>query len=175
MSAEKIAEEALNAAAENVKDWGEPQPIKVELLPVDPFDADALLPDVLKEWVLDTAGRMPCPPDFVAVAALVALGAAIGARCVVKPKRFDDWVIVPNLWGGVVALPSAKKSPAISAAMKPLDWLIANANEQFEKATADHKTEQMIWEARKKALEDLMKQAAKKEADTNGESYDEAN
>ena len=105
MSAEKLAEDAVNAAEENTKDWGEPKPIKVGLLPVDKFDADSLLPKVLKEWVLDTAGRMPCPPDFVAVAALVELGSVIGARCVVKPKRFDDWVVVPNLWGAVVALP----------------------------------------------------------------------
>lgn len=164
------AREKIDAEA---KDWGEPQPIKVELLPVDPFDADALLPDVLKEWVLDTAGRMPCPPDFVAVAALVALGSVIGARCVVKPKRFDDWVVVPNLWGVIVSPPSVtKKSPAISAALKPLDWLIATAKEEFKEACDAHKIQQMIWEARESALEDSMKQAARAEAKNEGNGYD---
>ena len=38
------------------------------------FDADTLLPDALRAWIMDEAERMPCPPDFIAAAALVALG-----------------------------------------------------------------------------------------------------
>lgn len=76
---------------------------------------------------MDEADRMPCPPDFVAAAVIVGLSSVIGARCAIKPKRRDDWLIVPNLWGGAVGLPSDKKSPAIGAGMKPLDRLIAKA------------------------------------------------
>ena len=52
--------------------------------------------------------RLPCPPDFIA-----ALGSIIGARCAIKPKAYDPWFIVPNLWGGIVGDPSAKKSRAL--------------------------------------------------------------
>ncbi|MFD2270908.1 DUF3987 domain-containing protein [Undibacterium arcticum] len=62
---------------------------------------------------MDEAGRMPCPPDYIAAALVVALGSLIGARCAVKPKRRDDsWLVTANLWGGVVGEPSAKKNPS---------------------------------------------------------------
>ncbi len=84
------------------------------------FDLDILLPEALRGWIMDEADRKPCPPDFIAVAVLVALGSIIGARCAIKPKSRDDWLIVPNRWGGIVGLPSAKKSPAIGVALKLL-------------------------------------------------------
>jgi hypothetical protein len=33
---------------------------------VPAFDADTLLPEALRGWVMDEADRMPCPPDFIA-------------------------------------------------------------------------------------------------------------
>src|SRR5574340_884118 len=119
----------LDGTAERVlklpasRGWPEPKPIQVALHPVPAFDGETLLPEVLRGWVLDEADRMQCPPDFVAAGALTALGAIIGARCAIKPKARDSWLVVPNLWGGIVGLPSAKKSPAIGAALKPLDRL----------------------------------------------------
>ena len=29
----------------------------------------------------------------------------IGAGCVIRPKEFDNWCVVPNLWGGIIADP----------------------------------------------------------------------
>src|SRR5580704_5566177 len=92
--------------------WPEPKPIIAELKPVPAFDAETLLPEVLRAWIMDEAERMPCPPDFITAAALVALGSIVGARCTIQPKGRDSWLIVPNLWGGIVGDPSAKKSPA---------------------------------------------------------------
>jgi hypothetical protein len=43
----------------------------------------------------------------------------IGARCAIKPKRRDDWIVTPNLFGGVVGDPSSKKTPAINACYDP--------------------------------------------------------
>lgn len=105
--------------------WPEPTPLPNVLPPVDPFDAD-LLPEALRPWVMDIAHRMQCPPDFPAVAALVALSSLIGARAVIQPKAFDDWQVVPNLWGAVVGRPGVKKSPALSEALRPLNRLQAN-------------------------------------------------
>lgn len=143
--------------------WPTPKPIVAELKPVPPFDAEILLPEVLRTWVMDEAERMPCPPDYIAVAALAALGSIVGARCAIKPKRLDSWLIVPNLWGGIVGDPSAKKSPAWGVALRPLDRLIAKAGEAHRAASADHEIERMVFEARTEAIEDRIRKAAKKD------------
>jgi putative DNA primase/helicase len=148
--------------AEDGNAWPEPKPIIAALKPVPAFDADTLLPEVLRAWVMDEAERMPCPPDFVAAAALVALGSIIGARCAIKPKARDSWLIVPNLWGGIVGDPSAKKSPAWGAALKPLDRLIAKALEAHAAALTDYETAKVVFDAQKDAIEARIKEAAKK-------------
>ena len=142
--------------------WGKPQPIRASLPPVPRFDADTLLPDPLRAWITDEAERMPCAPDFLAAAALVGLGAVIGARCAIKPKARDAWLIVPNLWGGMVALPSAKKSPAMSAAMLPIDRLAAKAAEAHRAELEAFETDATIHKARGEAIEGAIKAAAKK-------------
>lgn len=65
------------------------------------FDAGVLLPKALADFVLDEADRMPCSPDYIAAVLVVCLGSVIGARCGLKPKRRDDWIVVPNLWGAL--------------------------------------------------------------------------
>jgi putative DNA primase/helicase len=142
--------------------WPQPEPILAELKPVPAFDADTLLPEALRAWVMDEAERMPCPPEFIAAAALVALGSIIGARCAIKPKARDSWLIVPNLWGGIVGDPSAKKSPAWGAALKPLDRLIAKAMEEHRAALAEYETAKVVFDAHKDAIEGRIKEAAKK-------------
>ncbi|MGE3907141.1 MAG: DUF3987 domain-containing protein [Reyranellaceae bacterium] len=143
-------------------DWPPPQPIVAELKPVPPFDAETLLPEVLRAWVMDEAERMPCPPEYIAVAALAALGSIVGARCAIKPKRRDSWLIVPNLWGGIVGDPSAKKSPAWGVALRPLDRLIAKAGEANRAALAEHDIASTVFDARKEAIQDRIRKAAKK-------------
>lgn len=49
---------------------------------------------------MDEAERMPCAPDFVAAAAVVALGSTIGARCAIKPKARDSWLVGSESVGG---------------------------------------------------------------------------
>jgi hypothetical protein len=141
--------------------WPEPKPIIAELRPAPAFDADTLRPKALRAWIMDEAERMPCPPDFVTAAALVALGSIIGARCAIKPKARDSWLIVPNLWGGIVGDPSAKKSPAWGAALKPLDRLAGKAREAHTAALADYETAKVVFDAHKDAIEGRIKQAAK--------------
>ena len=80
------------------------------LLPVPPFDA-GLLPDALRPWIADIAERMQCPPDFPAVAAMVALARVVGRQVAIRPKRRDDWTVIPNLWGGMVASAGIAENP----------------------------------------------------------------
>jgi putative DNA primase/helicase len=103
-------------------DWPEPKPLPDGAHPVPAFD-EKLLPAALRAWLSDSAERMQAPPEFGAAAALVALGSVIGRKCVIRPKRCDDWQCVSNLWGAVVAPPSALKSPALDDALKPLKRL----------------------------------------------------
>lgn len=108
--------------------WAPPLPIPSVLLPVKSFD-EQLLPKSLRPWVSDIAERMQCPLDFTAVSAMVALSSVIGRKACVAPKRYDDWRVVPNLWGAVVGRPGVMKSPALSEVLKFLDRLQMRANE----------------------------------------------
>lgn len=100
----------------------EPQSIDSPLYPVSECDPE-MLPEPLRGWLVDIAERMNCPLDFVAVASLSMLGSLIGTRCAVRPKLKDSWIELANIWGGIVAPPSSKKSPAISEVTKPLKML----------------------------------------------------
>lgn len=146
---------------QNPTTWPIPKPIQANLHPVPAFDAETLLPEALRDWIVDEADRMPCPPDYIAAAALVSVGAAIGARCGIKPKSRDDWQVIPNLWGGCVGNPAAKKTPAIAAALKPLDRLIARSIEAHQKEVEDFQSEKIVFEAQKEVIEASIKSAAK--------------
>ncbi|WP_051293429.1 YfjI family protein [Pseudoduganella violaceinigra] len=125
--------------------WSAP----TELPPAQPvvprFDAN-LLPENLRPWVLDIAHRMQCPVDFVAVGAIVAASSLIGARVTMQPKERDDWRVTPNLWGLIIGRSGVMKSPALSAALKPLRDL--------------EKAEYKRWQAAYKTWQDEAKMAA---------------
>lgn len=123
--------------------WPEPQPIPCSLLPVEAFDND-LLPAALRPWVADIAERMQCPPDFPAVGAMVALSSVIGCKACIRPKRHDNWQVVPNLWGAIVGRPGVMKSPALSEVMKPLDRLAIAAGEIHAEAMRDYEIKSKI-------------------------------
>ncbi|HNC03544.1 MAG TPA: DUF3987 domain-containing protein, partial [Agitococcus sp.] len=138
----------------------DPLPITSSFAPVMPFSAD-LLPTALQEFVYDEADRMPAPVSFVAVSVLVALGSVIGASCGIKPKQKDDWLIVPNLWGGIVAPPTSKKTPAIDSGMRPLNFLINKARESYESDLKSHEKDKMLYKSKLEGLEADLKSASK--------------
>ena len=70
-----------------------------------------VFPPPIEDFVLQAATMFPCPPDFIAVPLLVALGAAIGRTRIVTPK--DDWHGSARLWAAIVAKPGELKSPAL--------------------------------------------------------------
>jgi len=100
--------------------WDKPKELKAELLPVKPLDPE-MLPDSMRDYITDIAERMDhSSPDYVAVGVMVALATLIGRKLAVMPKRYDPWLVVPNLWGAVIGRPSAKKTPSLTKAMAPL-------------------------------------------------------
>jgi hypothetical protein len=148
-----------------LRPWPEPKDIKTDLPLAPVFDAKTLLPPTLADFVLDEADRMPCPPDFIAAALIVCLGSVIGARCGIKPKRRDDWIVTPNLFGGVVGEPASKKSPALSAVTRFVDRLQANEAEKLVEAMNIYAAEYAAYEARLAAVKGSMKNAASGEGD----------
>ena len=127
--------ELLEYRLHDADPWPVPADLKENLQPVAPFDPD-LLPDILRDYVMDSSHRMQSPLDFVAVSCLAALGAIIGAGCGVRPKQQDDWYELPNLWGAVIGGPSSMKTPSISAGIEPLGWLEHDANSDYEQDMA---------------------------------------
>jgi hypothetical protein len=122
---------------QNEYEWPDPRPIKTELLPVEPLPLE-IIPEPFQPWIQDIAHRMQCPLEHVAIPVMVMIGSIIGAGCGIRPKQKDNWLIIPNLWGGIIGNPSTLKSPALAEALKPLTHLEKKAREQFEVHKEDH-------------------------------------
>lgn len=137
--------------------WPAPKPLVSTLPPVAALEPD-MLPEALRAYVFDVAERTQCPADFVAVCALVGLAAALGNKRRIYLKRRDDWAEVPNLWGVIIGRPSAMKSPAMRAALEPLDIIEKEAVEAWRADVATLKAEASLAAL---AARDAKKSAAK--------------
>jgi putative DNA primase/helicase len=142
--------------------WPEPEKLGEELPPVPAFDAD-LLPASLRPMVEDVADRMQVPLDFPAVVCVSTLAGLCGRRALMQPKALDSWLIVPNLWGAIVAGPGMMKSPVIASVTAPAraleaEWRTehAEAMRQYEAAQERAALDNSVWA-------ELYKRAAKKQ------------
>jgi Protein of unknown function (DUF3987) len=149
--------------------WEDPVPLPEGLPPAATLDP-AMITEPLRGWIMDVSERMQIPPDFAAVGAVVVAGSLIGRKVGILPKRRDDWLVVPNLWGAVVGRPSLMKSPALAEVMKPLARLIAEAYEDYREAKLAYEMDVMVADATKAAFKDELKGAAKKAAKTGDRS-----
>jgi hypothetical protein len=111
--------------------WPAVTSITSTLPPVEPFIPE-LLPEAIRDYVMDIADRQQSPPDFVAASAICGIAAVVGNRVRVRPKQNDDWEIVPNLWGAIIGRPSAMKSPAMQAALGPVYAIIDELRKKWE-------------------------------------------
>jgi hypothetical protein len=141
-------------------EWPEPSPLPDALPPVEPFEP-RLLPEAFRPWIEDIAERMQCPPDFPAVSAMVALATVVGRRVGIRPKHLDDWLVVPNLWGGVVGRPGLMKTPAIVEGVRPLWQLERDASKRYDEALAAWKAGELVAEERKKVVSGEIRDALK--------------
>ena len=140
-------------------------PLVCELPEVQAFDY-GLLPDAFHDWIKDIQERIQCPPDFLAVGAMIGLAGLVGRKVAIHPKKFDDWQVVPNLWGAMIGRPSIMKTPALNEVLKPLKRLIADAEERYQARQAEFEADKVLRDAIKKNLEDALRKAA------NGKSED---
>jgi hypothetical protein len=160
---------AATPAMDTSRAWPtKPTPLDIRLPAVEDFDEN-LLPSPLSEWVFDVAKRMDnAAPDFVAAAAVVQAGALIGRKVGIRPKRHDDWVVVPNLWGGLVGPPASMKTPALEQALKPIKRLEVMAKKDYEDSLKDHELDKVVYAAQRKALKDDLEAKAKQIAKEGG-------
>jgi len=148
-----------SAGEEESGDWPQPQPLPDRLPPVAPFSLD-LLPEGLRGWIADIAERVQCPPEFPAVAAIVALGSVIGRKIAVRPKARDDWEEFPNLWGVIIGSPGVLKTPSLMESLRPLRGLEATAKEAHEAELTAWRAGQEASKIRREAARSKARQAA---------------
>jgi hypothetical protein len=116
--------------------WGKPNEIKTETPPVQTLQTE-LIPEPFKIWLDDVSHRMQTPKDFAVISSMVIVGSLIGAGCAIKPKRFDDWQVIPNVWGACIGRPSVVlKTPSMKEPMQLLERLQAEYGELYEKDKA---------------------------------------
>lgn len=132
--------------------WPQPQPLPADLPAVPLFDF-ACLPESLCPWVQDISERMQCSPDYPGVGAIVALGSLVGRKIGIRPKRHDDWLVVPNLWGCIVGRPGLMKTPALEQALLPLRRLTAEALAKYQVEIESVQVSTFIEAQRKKVAE----------------------
>jgi hypothetical protein len=142
-------------------EWSVPKDIPTKLAKVADFSLE-FLPPSIGPWVGDISERLQCPPDYVAVTALTALGALIGRRIGIKPQQRTDWLEVPNIWGCFVGKPGLLKSPAMMEALKPLHHLEAGAARAHAAALVDHQAALAEFKLHKSVKESVLKDALKK-------------
>lgn len=151
--------------------WGNPTLINHSLPPVKPITAD-MLPKVLYEYVADNSNRLGVPHEFIAIPLLVALGSVIGTKVSILPKKYDDWEIIPNLWGGITGNPSSRKTPSLSTGLKPIDNLVFKAKQAYESDSKAHTAHTLVNDERGKADKDRLKELIKKQGKQTDKTKD---
>lgn len=77
-----------------------------------------LLPRPILAYVSEMSKSFPVAPDFIALPAIVAAGAAIGCSRRIRLK--PHWTEGAGLYAGIVGPPGTLKSPAIQKALDPI-------------------------------------------------------
>jgi hypothetical protein len=137
-----VRSEYLGAGLQQ-SEWREPKSLPADLPAVPPFDF-ACLPDTLRVWIEDIADRMQCPPDFPAVGAMIALGSLVGRKIGIRPKRHDDWLVIPNLWGCIVGRPGLMKTPALEQPLLPMRRLVNEALDSYTSKMQEHEVNSIL-------------------------------
>lgn len=149
----KVALERISTE-KGPKRWPEPRPLTGGRMSAPKLRKD-MLPPVMADWLVDISERLQVPLDFAAIPALVSLATVIGSKVRMRPKQYDDWTVVANLWGAIIGDPGLLKSPTIEQATKPLRRLIAQRETEHKERMKQFALDA---EAEKERKADLQKQ-----------------
>lgn len=122
----------------------------------EPFPLD-VLPEPLRRFVAETATAIGCDPAMVALPVLGVAASAIGMTQCIELKQ-GSWREFPIVWAMVIAPSGAIKSPAMAAAVAPIQELQTRQFKEHSTKTADYQSAFLNYEADLKAW-----RAAKKE------------
>jgi putative DNA primase/helicase len=146
----------------NFDNWPAPQPIQGEVPPVEPFSGD-LVPVSFRSLIRDIAERMQVPLDYPAIVMVLCLAGVVNRRATIQPKANDTgWIVVPNLWGGLIAPPGFLKSPVIQAATRTLVQIQTDWRLKHEESLKDYALAKEQSELRRTAWRQQFTQSAKK-------------
>jgi hypothetical protein len=149
----------LAGSGSSVFEWEKPNEIETKTPAVEALRPE-LMPEPLRPWLADVSHRMQTPPDFSTVSALVIMGSIIGAGCAIRPKRLDDWEVIPNVWGACIGRPSVVlKSPSMKEPMQLLERLQAEYGERHEQEKSGAEFDSL---ATKAMLDDVKNQLSQK-------------
>ena len=141
------------------KPWPTPRELPEEAKPMKLSGEH--LPYPLHHWCLDIADRMQVPLEYSAGAAIVMLSTLIGRKMTIKPRKYDDWEVIPNLWGCIIAPPGSMKSPVMSAVLKPLQKLAVQARQDYLCQLQEREKQKIIAKTEVDALKEALKSAVK--------------
>lgn len=145
--------------------WPPRQPLPALMPDVPPLPA-RMLPAALRPWLVDIAARARLPLEMPTIPAVAGLGAVVGRQVGIRPARFDDYLVVPNLWSAIVARSGMMKTYAVDEPLKPLGQLAAAARERYAAGLDALSAKQDRLQAELDALKDALKQAVKAGNDT---------
>ena len=146
-------------------DWPEPSPIRLEPPSVQKLRGD-MLPNSLRSMVEDLAERMQIPMDLPGVAVVLSLAGTVNRRATIQPKAQDSgWVVVPNLWGGIVTPPGYFKTPTIEAVTNPIKRIQAEWFAEYESDRESYDAEMAEFEVRAGKSKDDFKRRKKAESE----------
>ncbi|MBM3340400.1 MAG: DUF3987 domain-containing protein, partial [Betaproteobacteria bacterium] len=158
LSGEGKIREAINSA-EAFSAHNDQLPLPLPKLPPVPTFPLEILPDNVRDFVIDQAERARFAPDFLAIPLTCSIGSLLGRKLGIRLKAQDDWTEFGNVWGVIVGSPSSMKSPAMREALRPFKQIQVAADEEFRGLLAEHN----------KAIEigKLKREAAKKRSIKN--------
>jgi hypothetical protein len=107
-----------------------------------PFPIECL-PACVQEFVQSGAEALGCDPVFIAIPALVAIGAAIGNSRYIQLK--ETWREPSVFWAAVVADSGTMKSPSLDLAISPLWSLQQKMSDKFAWEWERYRDELQEW------------------------------
>jgi hypothetical protein len=124
-------------------EWGELKSLATPLAAIPRLDPE-LIPVPFRAWLADIAERGCFPPEFGTAAAIVMLAAVAGRKVGIRPKREDDWLVIPNLWGAIVGHSGLQKSPPAREAMYPVKKIAAEMRARHRRRMEEWEAEKMV-------------------------------
>ncbi len=142
--------------------WQPPQDVFSELQA--PQIQPRMLPEAIRDWMVDTAPIVGVDPSILALSAIVCSAAVMHDGIKLQPEKHNPgWTESARLWGAIIGDSSIKKSPAIKRAKSRLEKIQIDLSKQAAMIEDDYKSKEMAYEIQRK--EYIKNLAAKKDCE----------